>query len=489
MRRIVLFSLTVAITVLCCGLGVWQLRRLAARRAANREISAARALRPLAAGQAGRPHLLPNRRAVLTGELDEGGEFVLRDRVIRGVPAVIIVTPLRLPGADTAVLVNRGYVPALDAVDPGAATWSERGERTFHGMLLPVPDRGDGAPLLHKGRETWRGLDLTAMRGRLPYPVAPLYLVAEADSSEGVAHTIRGTVYPFRAEPTPLDDGPHLMYAVQWFGIAAAVLAFGVIFVLGGGTRRRVLLALMLSLGATGTAPAQDAFEIQVYEYATVPRARWDLETHVNFTSRGTSGFDGPVAPSQGQAHLAFELTRGITDHFEMAGYLVLARRPGHSPDFVAWRLRPRVRLPETWLPIRVSLSAEVAFPRREYENENATLELRPILERQFGRVALDVNPVLGRSVSGPGSSDGWEFEPGGRLGVTVSPKLDLSVEYYGAFGPVHEFLPAAEQVHQVFGGGDINFSESVVLNLGLGFGLTPAGNRTVFKARLGWIF
>jgi hypothetical protein len=147
------------------------------------------------------------------------------------------------------------------------------------------------------------------------------------------------------------------------------------------------------------------------------------------------------------------------------------------------------VRLPEKWLLIKVSLSAEVAFPRKEYENENATLELRPILERQFGRVALDVNPVLGRSVSGPGSSEGWEFEPGARLGVTVSPKLDLSVEYYGAFGPVREFLPAAEQVHQLFGGGDINFSESVVLNLGLGFGLTSAGNRTVFKARLGWLF
>lgn len=252
---------------------------------------------------------------------------------------------------------------------------------------------------------------------------------------------------------------------------------------------RALLLAALLSLGLTGTALAQDAFEIQVYEYATVPRGKWDLETHVNFTSRGSTRFDGPVAPSQDQAHLAFELTRGITGYFEMAGYLVLARRAGHSPDFVAWRLRPRVRLPEKWLPVKVSLSAEVAFPRKEYENENATLELRPILERELGRVQLDVNPVLGRSVSGPGSSDGWEFEPGARLGVTVSPKLDVSVEYYGAFGPVHEFLPAADQVHQVFGGGDINFSESVVLNLGLGFGLTTAGNRTVFKARLGWIF
>ena len=47
MRRIVLFSLTLAIAVLCTALGAWQLRRLAARRAANRAVVAARALPPL----------------------------------------------------------------------------------------------------------------------------------------------------------------------------------------------------------------------------------------------------------------------------------------------------------------------------------------------------------------------------------------------------------------------------------------------------------
>ena len=237
-RRIVLFAVAVAFALTACGLGVWQLRRLGARRAANREITAARQLPPIEAGP-GRPaHLLSNRRAVLAGELDEGREFVLRGRVFSGVPAVMIVTPLRLSAVDTAVLVNRGYVPAPDAMNPGAATWSEPGPRVFRGILLPVPDRGDGAPLLHQRRETWWSLDLSAMRGRLPYPIAPVYLLAEADSAGGDAHTVRGTVYPFRAEPPSLDEGPHLMYAVQWFGIAAAAVAFGVIFVLRGGPGR-----------------------------------------------------------------------------------------------------------------------------------------------------------------------------------------------------------------------------------------------------------
>src|ERR1043166_2448308 len=83
-------------------------------------------------------------------------------------------------------------------------------------------------------------------------------------------------------------------------------------------------------------AGAQDAFEIQVYEYATVPRGKWNLETHFNYTGRGTRIFEEPVAPTSDQTHLTFELTRGLSACVEMAGYLVLPRRSGHSPDFVA---------------------------------------------------------------------------------------------------------------------------------------------------------
>lgn len=251
-------------------------------------------------------------------------------------------------------------------------------------------------------------------------------------------------------------------------------------------------LRLVFSLAAILASPAaaQDPFEIQVYEYVTTPKGRWNLETHVNYTARGTTVHAGRVAPSQGQSHLTFELTRGITELFELAGYVVFARREGHSPDIVAWRVRPRIRAPEHWnLPVRLSLSTEVAFPRDLYDEEDATLEVRPIIERQFGRLLIDLNPVVGRSLKGPGTGDGWDFEPGARVGLTVSRIVDLSVEYYGSLGPVSDFLPADEQVHQFFGGGDLQLRPNIVLNLGVGVGATDAGNRTVLKARLGWMF
>ena len=253
---------------------------------------------------------------------------------------------------------------------------------------------------------------------------------------------------------------------------------------------RSVIAALIAASGTPALATAQDPFEIQVYEYVTVPAGKFNLETHLNFVHRGTTLFDGKVAPSEQQTHLTFELTRGITNWFELAGYLVMARRDGESPDYVGWRVRPRVRVPASWnWPVGLSLSTEVAFPTDEYEEADATLEIRPIIEWGRGRLLIDVNPVIGRALKGPGSGDGWDAEPGARIGWTVSKRLDLSLEYYGAYGLVSDPLPVKEQVHQFYPGWDFQINDNIVWNFGVGFGATDAGNRLVSKMRLGWLF
>jgi hypothetical protein len=252
---------------------------------------------------------------------------------------------------------------------------------------------------------------------------------------------------------------------------------------------RLFLAATILALIAVA-ARAQDPFEIQVYEYETVPKGMWNLETHINYVGKGTKSFEGPVAPTNNQFHLTYELTRGITDYFETAAYLVLAHRPGAGYEYVAWRIRPRVRLPQSWgLPVDVSISGEVGFPRKEYEENSTTLEIRPIIEKKLGRFQMDFNPVIGRALRGPGTNEGWDFEPGVRLGYELNRRLDLSLEYYGSVGPLGDLLPTDQQVHQLFPGGDLKFGENVVVNFGVGFGATEAGNRLVYKMRIGYLF
>ena len=70
-------------------------------------------------------------------------------------------------------------------------------------------------------------------------------------------------------------------------------------------------------------ARAQDPFEIEVYGYQTAERGEWELGGHLNYIGRGTTAYDRLIAPTEHQAHLALELTRGLTDHWEVAAYLL----------------------------------------------------------------------------------------------------------------------------------------------------------------------
>ncbi|HEU0185214.1 MAG TPA: hypothetical protein VFS27_07870 [Blastocatellia bacterium] len=237
-------------------------------------------------------------------------------------------------------------------------------------------------------------------------------------------------------------------------------------------------------------ARAQDQFEIQVYEYETVPKGKWNLETHINYVGKGTKFFEGPVAPTNNQFHLTFELTRGITNLYEAAGYLLTAHRPGAGYEFAGWRFRNRVRAPKSWkLPVDLSVSAEFDFPQRQFEENSVALEIRPIIEKKFGRFQYDINPILDRALSGPGTKEGWTFQPCMRLGYTLNKRLDLSMEYYSDLGPLTDLLPPDQQGHQFYPGGDLKFGENTVITFGVGFGATHMGNRLIYKIRIGHLF
>lgn len=152
MRRTVLFGITVLAALGATALGFWQLDRHGDRKAFN-EVARRGLGLPLVDWNTTTARQ-PNRRAVARGEFLEQYEFLLRGRSVQGVPAVQVVTPLKLPGQDTALLVSRGFVPAPDAANPGSAKWSEPGEVLVRKVLLGVPDQGGKKPLMHGERET-----------------------------------------------------------------------------------------------------------------------------------------------------------------------------------------------------------------------------------------------------------------------------------------------------------------------------------------------
>lgn len=228
LRRRSWFLVTVAVSVGCLSLASWQMGRRSERRTENAAAIAGRAQPVLELGATPFGTVLAQRRVVARGVFDHSAEVILRGHLLTGAPGVQVVTPLRLVGSDSAVLVNRGFVPAADGATPDFPVPAEPGEVGIEGIALAVPVTSDGGrPVTGAGGTSWRRLDLLALRTKLPYPVMDVYILAAPDSAR------RG--WPRRIEAPPLGEGNHLSYALQWVGIAAAVFGFGLFFILGVG--------------------------------------------------------------------------------------------------------------------------------------------------------------------------------------------------------------------------------------------------------------
>jgi surfeit locus 1 family protein len=206
-------------------LGFWQLGRLQDRKSVNASL-ASRAIAP-AVPIAGLPTDTANahyRRVSLAGTYDYANEIVLTLRSRDGSPGVNIVTPARLAGTDTAVLVVRGWVYSPNGMTVDLARWREGAQLSGHGFVetYPPPRQGSNASPTHANAYRW--LDRGTLEKRFRYPLKPYYVVLTSPASD----TTRDT--PPRLEVPPMDEGPHKSYAIQWFSFAAISIIGTILF-------------------------------------------------------------------------------------------------------------------------------------------------------------------------------------------------------------------------------------------------------------------
>jgi surfeit locus 1 family protein len=225
LRGVLGAAFILAMCALCVRLGFWQLDRLEQRRARNAVVLAGMRQAPrltdasLVAEVRRDPARLVYRRVAARGRYLPELELVLRGRVEYGRPGVHLATPLLLEGDSAVLLVNRGWVPAPDGAAPRAIPAPPAGVVTVEGILQEVPvtqDRG-GRSVSARGDTTYRRLDRAVAQARLQRPILPMYLQLLGDTG-AAARAAR--VLPVAVPPPPLDEGPHLGYAIQWFSFA-----------------------------------------------------------------------------------------------------------------------------------------------------------------------------------------------------------------------------------------------------------------------------
>ena len=227
------------------------------------------------------------------------------------------------------------------------------------------------------------------------------------------------------------------------------------------GHRSLVVAAALL---AAGTAAAQDAFEIQVYDSETARAGEPGLETHLNHF------FDDDLT------HLTFEPHLGLTSWWEVGVYLQFVLEPTGVWNTGGFKLRSKWRWPERLGAFGLALNIEVA---------RVSKLLRA---RRLGRrSATDRRCAVGTpctSRSTPSSSfsfagpEAWKpvFEPAFKASVDVFGPLALGLEEYSDYGVIGDWLPASLQTHRLFVVADLLVGV-VGINFGVGRNLNgPEG-------------
>ncbi|HEY2849053.1 MAG TPA: SURF1 family protein [Gemmatimonadaceae bacterium] len=206
--------LTLAIPFACAALfvrlGFWQLSRLHQKRAFNAVLSERLAAPPAdLTTLPGDTALGHYRRVSATGTMLYDREVAYAGRSHDGEPGVDLLTPLKIGGRDTVVMVNRGFAPSPDAASIVDSLWKERDTETVSGYAETFSGKERAA-----AKRRVYALDRPAVQALVGAPIAPYIIVQTSDTGR---HT---DSVPARLGVPALSEGPHESYAVQWFSFA-----------------------------------------------------------------------------------------------------------------------------------------------------------------------------------------------------------------------------------------------------------------------------
>lgn len=208
--------------------GFWQLRRADEKRA----MDVAQAYRSEQPPLRLEPGMLAGldierlryRNAQASGHYRNDRQYLLDNRTHKHVAGYHVLTPLQLQDSDVHVLVNRGWVPVgpdrsrLPDVTTPAQALAPRG------MIVAAPAAGLALGASGYDDAAWprvvQRVELDRIEEQLGGPLLPFVLRLSAADEYGYERDWQTR--------TGLSPERHLGYAVQWFALAAALVALSI---------------------------------------------------------------------------------------------------------------------------------------------------------------------------------------------------------------------------------------------------------------------
>jgi surfeit locus 1 family protein len=444
--------LLAVVVAACVKLGFWQLARLDQRRASNAAVAARLDQPPIGdITQLSDTTGISYRVATARGMYDNERFLILPGRSHAGIPGIHLIMPLRLEGVAAAVLVNRGWVPAPDAATIEARDFAVSGPVDVRALVLPFPGR---AQSLAQRESTvtpdtfvhvlYR-IDENELRTQFPYPLMDVMLQRLAE--EGSAR------YPVALAPPPLDEGPHLGYALQWFGFALIGVAGWFALVLRQRKPDVISAATITALAflaapepAAGQLRPLDPLEWRIFDDDVVfvggagAGVLWDQPAPLAGT-RGTLLEIGTYSLTLRSGRIAIEVGGTALwrlterDTTEAAVAVVepgggVRQEPGPAYAATAFRFSP-----DSW-PADLVLRFGATIPTTSNESglERDRTDFFALLGARYSRGALSLSAENGVGINGtlrPGlpQSDVWTYAFGAALDVRA---LVLAADFVG---------------------------------------------------------
>lgn len=206
------------------SLGQWQSRRAAEKEAIEAKQSSRESASPVAMGsKTVSVEEVEYRRVILKGELMPEWTVYLDNRPYKGTPGFVVLTPLKITGSDTHVLVSRGWIKR-DITDrtkiPPIATPLGMIEiqgvaRRSPGQILQL-----GEPAKLRPHAIVQNVTVAEFEEATQFDFQPVVVEQLTDTADGM---IRDWQRPSAGVEK------HRGYAFQWYALAATALIFFVV--------------------------------------------------------------------------------------------------------------------------------------------------------------------------------------------------------------------------------------------------------------------
>lgn len=198
--------------------------------------------------------------------------------------------------------------------------------------------------------------------------------------------------------------------------------------------------------------------------------------------------FFGNTVNRQGLMAHSMELEYGLSNKWTVGLYLDFEQPKGQELRHIKTKaLMFHGRFWEKGeRPVDLGLYVEYILPRKGYKTSEQ-IEIKWILEKDFGSHTIVLNPTFEKNISGEDVTEGVEFALNGGYYYKGNERIQPGLEFYSKMGELYDLKPCCERKTYLFPLVDIIMGKHgrFIWHTGVGFGLTNPADNFIFKSIL----